>query len=696
MNSRPLSQRDLLFLLLMAVSVYFPFLNKGVVNDDVVFLDYAARLTKNPLRCRVDDYVFHGEILEDFVVFESSHPPLIPYYLRAVTHVFGDHLVLLHLAFLPFLLLAVLALAELIQRYSGAPPVLALGLCLGPLFLPNATSLMTDVPLFAFWLAAVCAWERFLAARGRAAAFYAALTLGFTVAATFTAYQGLGVLALLWIRGYAERGPRFTTLFAAAALFPLALWLWLIWRHYHFFPYFAPPRESLSIATEVTKGLRMSDWWLKARVMFLYVGSALFFFLWVFNPVRRMWRSFYPALALSGWGWLLAAGLFPGTPFREKLYPWVLLTSALLSLPLFYAALVRLFKAQGPRSIDLSLLCWCLGFMLFQVMIAPFASPRYLLLLLAPMVILLLRQVGGRIGRWRTWSVVLPSLLLGFLVTWAERDYAASQRIGDLYIIDLPERATLHFVGEMGIKYSGEKKGYRYFRPALADEVDYLLVPEISDRLSVPPALMEHARLLDYYEFRPALPLRVDNPALRTSLYIHGRGPLPFTLSRKNLERFNLYQIFRTGNPDWLDAPSRDIRSAGDILPDSPVTQEFRCDRDGLSALKINLATNARVNHSTLVIELFEWEPETESWRRVFHFREAAQRLKDNFWHRFDFEPLTSKDKTYRLVLSTPDATPASAVTVWTNRAADDTYAYGSQKVVGRLGLAALCFPVEP
>lgn len=150
--------REAGFLTLIALLCYLPFLDKGPSNDDLVFLDYATRLTLNPTVCEVGDYMWLGHLLEDLVVFESTHPPLVPYVIRVVTHLFGHSLPLLHLAFFGFLCLATLSVGDLIRRYSGLSPLLALGVTLGPMVLPNATSLMTDTALLAFWFGAMAAW----------------------------------------------------------------------------------------------------------------------------------------------------------------------------------------------------------------------------------------------------------------------------------------------------------------------------------------------------------------------------------------------------------------------------------------------------------------------------------------------------------------------------------------------------------
>jgi len=67
--------------------------------------------------------------------------------------------------------------------------------------------------------------------------------------------------------------------------------------------------------------------------------------------------------------------------------------------------------------------------------------------------------------------------------------------------------------------------------------------------------------------------------------------------------------------------------------------------------------------------------------------------LQDNSWHQFDFPAQRSLNKRYRLTLSSPDATPSSAMTIWTNSNATGTFRRAETPIQGALGLKALCLP---
>ena len=194
---------QLIALMLLAGLCYLPFLNKGVTYDNIIFLKYTQRLTFNPARCEVSDYLFQGMMLKDFVVFESTHPPLIPMWIKLWTAVLGDNAVLLQLRFLPFLWLACFGFGDLVQRLTGHSPLFAAGVILGPLFFPSASTLMADVPLFAFFTAALACWSRALE-RDRLGIWDMFTALS-AFCACFTAYQGLGLIPLLLIMGFVRK-----------------------------------------------------------------------------------------------------------------------------------------------------------------------------------------------------------------------------------------------------------------------------------------------------------------------------------------------------------------------------------------------------------------------------------------------------------------------------------------------------------
>ncbi len=105
------------------------------------------------------------------------------------------------------------------------------------------------------------------------------------------------------------------------------------------------------------------------------------------------------------------------------------------------------------------------------------------------------------------------------------------------------------------------------------------------------------------------------------------------------------------------------------------------------------MATYDRINESTLEVSLHEVNENGSEGATVFQHQMNARDVVNNSWVRFDFPPLASKSKRYRVKFSSPDATPSTSVTIWTNQAADGRFFRGAWKQKGVFILETLCAP---
>lgn len=688
-----MTRNQLLLLTIAALAAYTPFLTKGVTYDDFVFLDYAERLTKDPTRAVVADYVWQGEILPDLVVFESTHPPFIPYVIKTVRFVVGENLVAMHAVFFIFLWLATLALGDLIARHTRFSPLFALGFTLGPLFLPIATNLMTDAALFAFWFAAITAWDRALAFK-RFSPWHVA-TWVFVMAGLFTAYQALGLLVVLMAMVAFRKRESDGFLWCAAILTPFALWLLAIYLRYDFIPYFAPPRDNVSIATEVHTGLAWENMWLKARVTLLYLGSgAGLFCAWALGLRRRivLW------LSLVGWGAALTAFLFDGSLLGPNLWPLLLFVLGLACVALLwqFVADFRLSESEGA-ALDAALMISAAGIAVFQIALAAFAAPRYVFVLVGAIILIALRRqtkLAKSAGLGTLLMICTPQVGLGIAVTAADWSYADAQRVENL---DLPTDAPIYFVGEKGMKYSAERLGMRYILPGIEDRetVGYLLEPSEIDKIAVPEKLQAQREEIKRFPIHCSLPIRVMNREAGAGFYLHTRGLLPFTFSNNLVEEYVLYRVLHLGNKDWRST-GHQSKPAGEIIAGRPVSQSFVSQHGGLTRLRFMTATHNRQNQGTLVIKLFREGEHGEEL--VYETTRPTADVADNGFLQLDFDPIAAKDRRFRLELSSPDSSPGNAVTVWTNRNPNlqDVFFLADEKIDGMLVLEAWCIGSDP
>jgi hypothetical protein len=205
-----IGSRPLLLLLALTLLLRLPFLNQAVQGDDHIYLSEAAHALIEPLHPANTQYVFLGDRVD---LRGHSHPPLNAWVLAALLAAFGDvKEVPFHAAYILFSLVAVTAMWFLARRFSPQPFWAVLLFIAVPAFVVNGTSLETDLPFLAFWLAAVA-----LFASGRFA-----FAAGAMVLAAMTAYQAVLLTPILavyvWLYCRKNRAAWFTLLVPPATV----------------------------------------------------------------------------------------------------------------------------------------------------------------------------------------------------------------------------------------------------------------------------------------------------------------------------------------------------------------------------------------------------------------------------------------------------------------------------------------------
>ena len=128
-----------------------PFIQQAFHLDDRIYLEIADNILKNPWFPFDYLIVFEGLVAPDAA--SHGHLPLISYYLAFLKVVTGsDNEWVYHLAFLVFPLLGVVGFYDLAKGYLRFPLPAACLLAFSPAFFVSSHTLMTDVPLVAFWV----------------------------------------------------------------------------------------------------------------------------------------------------------------------------------------------------------------------------------------------------------------------------------------------------------------------------------------------------------------------------------------------------------------------------------------------------------------------------------------------------------------------------------------------------------------
>jgi hypothetical protein len=187
--------KGLLLIVGVVLLIRLPFLNQAVQGDDHIYLKEASHALVDPWHPSDVRDVFLGDVVD---LRGHSHPPLNAWVLAGLLAVFGDvREVPFHAAYILFSLIAVLAMWGLARRFSPHPVGAVLLLAAVPAFVVNGGSLESDLPLLAFWLAAVA-----LFCAGRLGWAAAAMAL-----ATMAAYQAVLLTPILavWVWQHRRR-----------------------------------------------------------------------------------------------------------------------------------------------------------------------------------------------------------------------------------------------------------------------------------------------------------------------------------------------------------------------------------------------------------------------------------------------------------------------------------------------------------
>jgi hypothetical protein len=144
--------------LLIGFLCLIPFLDKAYHIDDTLFLAAADQILINPFH----PYAFHinwfGEPTSMWVA--TQNPPLASYLLGLFQVMGLTTEPLLHLAFLPFTLIAIYLCFRLAKEWDVDGNWVAWGTLAAPAFFVSSTNLMADIPFLCLFLGAILGWIR--------------------------------------------------------------------------------------------------------------------------------------------------------------------------------------------------------------------------------------------------------------------------------------------------------------------------------------------------------------------------------------------------------------------------------------------------------------------------------------------------------------------------------------------------------
>ncbi len=565
-------RRDFWVLLFALLVTQVPFFGQAFAIDDGHFIDQALQILRNPS----DPYGFfiHLQAPLPFYTY-FANPPLQAYALALAIGALGLSEIALHLACLPFSALAVYAMYTLARQLGGHGLFAALLMLSTPAFLLSSHSVMADVPAMAFSLLAIALLLRGVEENRAGPLVAAGVAAG--IAALFK-YSGLSLLPLLGL--YPLLRPRtralhFVPVGVAAAVF--GTWIVIDFSlsgEIHVAA--ALLRETLEPSTG-TAGLQFVG-------NLMGLGAATIFppllLAWSIAAARSTHRSTGLAVGLVA---AAAAGLLlvvmttggpllaPGTASQLQ-YDVENATLGALFLAAGSAALVfvaargiyavrmlsrpRLAGEEKP-SLDpaaaVLLACWFLGLVAMNSLLV-FATPKYLLPGLAPLILLLIHPGGASPGRiWtapigRT-GIVATTLVLALALAWtAHVQSGFHKRAITDWIPAVSPDTDRWFSAHWTIRHYAEQNGYRplFTRPPpgpLPASGDlFFFIPNAVSH-PIPKAQSTRLREIERREVASPLRLHLANSRIGAGYWAHVLGLMPYVVSREPLASLVIYRF---------------------------------------------------------------------------------------------------------------------------------------------------------
>jgi 4-amino-4-deoxy-L-arabinose transferase-like glycosyltransferase len=550
----------LLGLLVLATSL--PFVNKPFHIDDSAFLEIAQNILAHPLD------PFRGQVAlvdRDFEVFRErgvvpntfagmSHPPLVPYFMAAVIKMTGGISEWpLHAGATLFLLICVFSAYWIAERFTHNGLVATLFFATSPLLMVISQDLMTDIPMLAFTNLALVLFIHGSDREKRSWILLAGVAASLAI---LSRYVALSVLILFFAYSFLnQKGWRDALLASLIALICLVPWTFENLRHHGAIHFLASTQHYAFFYQSGSFAFR--DAILKTIGDCAALGGtailSLVLMLLLIPSARNIVLTFV-SIAIG-------ALLVIINPFGLPLADYSILQQIFLIL--FFGAGLALilmaiaFSIEQARSEPhekrsaLFLLFWLSLNLIFAIFLLPFGTGRYILPILLPMALILVRQFEAepkarRVHRIAI-AVVLALTLTGglilcvgdYLFASAYKSYAESFRKN--------HPGQVWFIGEWGFRYYMMAEGAHYLvstddRPAKGDVI---VKAEMCGYNWVSPSVAPRVERITRDEVPCSFPVRILNIPAKAGFYSAGYGLLPYAVSRSPLERFEVFRVVR-------------------------------------------------------------------------------------------------------------------------------------------------------
>lgn len=509
----------LLFLSFLCFILFLPFFNKAISGDSIFYIYTAKQILREPLK--PFDFQINCAEKNYYGWDVANNPPLISYFLAACMKFFGENEKILHLVFFGFTLFAVIGMYLLSKELKIDPFFSTLLLIASPAFFVNATDIMLDIPMLAFSL-----WGIYFVINEK---FIGWILLGLAVLIKFVAIVNLPVVFTWFLLN--KKLKKNLIFFLIPILFLTA------WSVHNKLVY----GEIQILKKSLSVGLFFGP--VKEIPLLTYLGGILVFplsILWLSFKYNKIYIWFFVIL-------FLVVNLFfnlLGYSNFQNFILGIFISSSVILIFIF----VEHLKKTNFQSEIFFLVAWFFLYFLFFAFVSSIIAVRYILPLLPPVIMLLIKILEKVSGRkvFLTLTVAAGIILSLFL---AHSDYILANSYREIAnYLKSNYTGKIYFRGDMsfrGFQYYMEKNEFICLEENRDDYLigNYLVTSIFSIKRKLNSEIEKNEKRVYEKDAFTKNPFRTMSPSANAGFHLNMYGLLPYSFSNSPLEKFTVYKI---------------------------------------------------------------------------------------------------------------------------------------------------------
>jgi 4-amino-4-deoxy-L-arabinose transferase-like glycosyltransferase len=516
--------------------------------DDPIFLQTARNVISNPLDPygSVTNWLGKPQKLFDFF----SNPPLFSYYLAIIITIWGESERALHLACIPFALVAGIGMYFLSQRFGAPAFASALFLVLSPVFLTMSHTLMPDVAMCAFAISGILLFVRGYDRNNPLDVILGALLAG---VAPLLRYNGLiaPVLIMLYIVLHfrKEKFKYATSLFIPVMLF--TAWNLFTLKKYgtmHFLHHMRFQKYG---------GSGIYDVILYFLPHFMFIASC---FPLLFLILLWKKRNAFIGLPSFGCALILTVLIQSETHYApvNVLLVFIIAYGAVAFIIVTAEDMTEEWKSGFPRD-SVFLVMWLLS-ILWMHNSGMHSAAKYMITALPPVIMISLRGTGQFINQKQIAAAIVFTMIFGVITATADFRLANAYKMmaHDAAERTAPFNSPKYFTGHWGFQYYMEKYSASAYpqmtavsAPAIFSCASLAWPQNIHPETEINMKMLFQKMYYDDFPFRTM----ANAPGYQANFYsyinyLSGKGSievvygvLPFSFSCAPLETLTVYEL---------------------------------------------------------------------------------------------------------------------------------------------------------